>query len=247
MTLHSALPYQLLGDSALQVALGETPDAACFDRVQAFARALRELALPGITDIVPAYCTVTVHYDALRLPAVDDLPPMAVLTAAIEESLAVAARPSPAGRVIDLPVCYGGEFGPDLDWLAGEKQLSVEDVIARHCAPVYRVAMIGFAPGFCYLAGLDPQLAQPRRALPRARVPAGSVAIGGQQTGIYPADLPGGWHVIGRTPETLFDAAVAPHARLQAGDRVRFVPLPHAEWAHCRQQLDDQRRARASV
>ena len=121
-----------------------------------------------------------------------------------------------------VPVCYGGEFGPDLDDLARYARLSVDEVIARHCAPDYRVAMLGFAPGFPYLLGLDPALHAPRRATPRVRVPAGSVAIGGAQTGIYPSELPGGWLLIGRTPLTLFDPAREAPALLAPGQRLRF-------------------------
>jgi len=227
--------YELLGDSAIQVLFGRLVDDALLARVHRFARELAALQLPCISDIVPAYASVTVHYNVLQLPVEGDVPPMAVLQAALTEANARAGLSyddqSPlSDQVIDLPVCYGGEYGPDLAWLAEQKQLTADDLIALHCAVHYRVAMIGFAPGFCYLAGLDSRLHTPRRAQPRTQVPAGSVAIGGNQTGVYPADLPGGWHLIGRTPLSMFDPTCAPYARVQPGDRVRFVPLPHNEW-----------------
>jgi KipI family sensor histidine kinase inhibitor len=137
----------------------------------------------------------------------------------------------PATAAIDIPVCYGGEFGPDLDALATHAKLSAAEAVARHCATEYRVAMLGFAPGFAYLLGLDTALHMPRRVAPRVRVPAGSVAIGGAQTGIYPHELPGGWQIIGRTPLTLFDAAREHPALLAPGQRVRFCAIGADEFA----------------
>jgi len=141
------------------------------------------------------------------------------------------AQDDGTSRVIDVPVCYGGDFGPDLDALATHAKLEAADVIARHTAATYTVAMLGFAPGFPYLFGLDPALHMPRRASPRTRVPAGSVAIGGAQTGVYPSELPGGWQLIGRTPLVLFDARRDPPSLLVPGDCVRFVAIDAAALA----------------
>lgn len=132
---------------------------------------------------------------------------------------------------IEIPVCYDGEFGPDLDAVAAHAHLSHAEVIARHTAGDYSVAMLGFAPGFPYLLGLDPALHTPRRANPRTRVPAGSVAIGGAQAGIYPRELPGGWQVIGRTPCVLFDPQRDPPCLLPPGTRVRFRAIDAATFA----------------
>jgi KipI family sensor histidine kinase inhibitor len=134
-------------------------------------------------------------------------------------------------RLVEIPVCYGGDFGPDLDALADHARLGAEEVVERHAGAMYTVAMLGFAPGFPYLFGLDPALHMPRRASPRTRVPAGSVAIGGAQTGIYPSELPGGWQLIGRTPLVLFDADRDPPSLLMPGDRVRFVAIDAAALA----------------
>ncbi|HET9482549.1 MAG TPA: 5-oxoprolinase subunit PxpB, partial [Xanthomonadales bacterium] len=131
-------------------------------------------------------------------------------------------------RTVVIPVCYGGDSGPDLDAVAKHTGLSAHDVVARHAAGDYRVAMLGFQPGFPYLIGLDPALATPRHATPRPRVAAGSVGIGGAQTGVYPREAPGGWQLIGRTPLALFDAARKPPALLAPGDRVRFEAIPRA-------------------
>lgn len=148
--------------------------------------------------------------------------------------LTLPSPPSPAMGERDtmvIPVCYGGDGGPDLDVVAEHARLSRDDVIARHTAAEYTVAMLGFAPGFPYLLGLDPALHIPRRATPRTRVPAGSVAIGGAQTGIYPRELPGGWNLIGRTPRVLFDPRREPPALLAPGNRVRFRPIGADEFA----------------
>jgi inhibitor of KinA len=137
----------------------------------------------------------------------------------------------PEGRLVILPVLYGGEQGPDLDFVARHHQLSVEEVIALHSGPEYLVYMIGFAPGFPYLGGLPERLATPRLEKPRLSVPKGSVGIGGAQTGVYSVDSPGGWRLIGRTPVPLYDPRKDPPALLQAGDRVRFRPVTAAEAA----------------
>jgi allophanate hydrolase subunit 1 len=145
-----------------------------------------------------------------------------------------AGDPAPAAGVwceVEIPVCYGGEHGPDLDAVAAHAGLSRDEVVARHAGAGYTVAMLGFAPGFPYLLGLDPALHVPRRANPRTRVPSGSVAIGGAQTGIYPRELPGGWHLIGRTPRALFDPARNPPCLLAPGDRVRFRTITADEFA----------------
>jgi KipI family sensor histidine kinase inhibitor len=138
----------------------------------------------------------------------------------------VAAPPS--GRVVTIPVCYGGEAGPDLEDVARHCGLSPAEVIALHCQTSYAVYCLGFQPGFAYLGGLDPRLHTPRRATPRLAIPAGSVAIGGSQTGVYPLHTPGGWQIIGHTPLRLFDPTTAPGVLLQPGDTVRFKPMQEA-------------------
>ncbi len=130
-----------------------------------------------------------------------------------------------APRLVEIPVCYGSEYGPDLEDVAALHELTSAEVIRRHSAPPYRVQFLGFLPGFAYLSGLPPGLETPRRDTPRLSVPAGAVGIGGAQTGVYPLESPGGWQIIGRTPLILFDLNREPPALLRAGDRVRFVPI----------------------
>jgi inhibitor of KinA len=146
------------------------------------------------------------------------------------------AAPPTDDRIVELPVCYCGELAPDLEEVARHANLSSGEVVTLHTATLYTVQMIGFTPGFPYLAGLDARLAVPRRAEPRLRVPAGSVGIGGEQTGVYPMATPGGWNLIGATPLSLFDPAREPAALLRIGDRVRFIAISRGEYDAMRRQ-----------
>lgn len=216
----SGLPrIEPLGDSALLVVLGQGTDPALVARVVGLAAHVRETGFAGVTDVVPAYGSLAVFFD-----------PLANNGEALANRLERAARrfdteaPEPrAGRRTHvLPVRYDG---PDLSEVAERTGLPRDEVVRRHAAPTYDVHFLGFVPGFGYLGPLDPALVLPRRAVPRRRVPAGSVAIAGAQTGVYPLETPGGWHLIGRTEAVLFDPARDPPNLLAAGDRVRFSPV----------------------
>ena len=214
-----ALRVVHVGDTALLVEFGAADMLAANRRVLALHRALAEARPPGLLDLTPAYRTLLVGFDPLRWPPATALDEVGRLAAGVDEGGA------PAGRRVELPVRYGGEDGPDLADVARYTGLSEAEVVARHVAVEYLVLFIGFMPGFPYLWGLDPSLTTPRLATPRRAVPAGSVGIGGDQTGVYPTVSPGGWRLIGRTPDTLYDPRVDPPTLLRAGDRVRFVPL----------------------
>jgi inhibitor of KinA len=191
---------------------------------RALLAVLGEAGLPGVIDLVPAYATLAVNYDpGAWAGASPPYPALAGALARLWADRVAAAVPAP--RLVELPVCYGGEFGPDLAETASHCGLSEADLIARHAGAEYRVYMLGFAPGFPYLGGLDPAIAAPRRATPRLKVPAGSVGIAGMQTGIYPLETPGGWQIIGRTPRRLFLPAQEEPCLLRPGDRLRFVPI----------------------
>ena len=212
-----------LGDSAVVVTW---PELAAEDRsgaVVGLSERLNRARLPGVMAVVPAFASVTVFYDPLGLNH-KRVNPFATIGAMIaEHAVAVGvAVELESGRVVELPVRYGGEDGPDLVAVAAHAGLSEDEVIARHSAAGYRVEAIGFTPGFPYLSGLPPELAMPRRSTPRAKVPAGTVGIGGRQAGVYPLESPGGWQLIGRTDAMLFDAAKAEPAMLRVGDRVKF-------------------------
>ena len=214
-----------LGDRALVIRVGDRIGDDVFARVQAVLGRLGGLH-PAITDIVAGFTGVTVHYEPAALRGLAGEPPHAVLARMIAARLTgLDASPVARARTVEIPTCYEGELAPDLEVVAGHTGLSTGEIIARHSAPSYLVQMIGFTPGFPYLGGLDAKLATPRRAEPRTRVAAGSVGIGGEQTGIYAIATPGGWNIIGATPLSLFDPLRDPAALLRVGDRVRFVPI----------------------
>ena len=214
-----------LGDTALMLEVGDVIDEPTHRRVQAAWRALAAEPLPGVSELVPAYTTVTVFYDPWRVVQAG-APETGVADWLMEQIRARLKNPPKTektkGRLVEVPVCYGGEFGPDLARVAALAKLTPEEVIKRHSKAEYLVHLIGFAPGFPYFGGLPKELAAPRHAKPRMVVPRGSVGIGGNQTGIYPAATPGGWNLIGRTPLQLFRPAEFPPVLLQAGDRVKF-------------------------
>jgi len=220
-----------LGENVLLLRFGSRIDTALNACVHEASAMLRAAHLPGIVDVIPAYATLALHYDALQWTEGNGGLPWQHVAAAVR---AIFRSPpidvAPTLAIVEIPVCYGGEFGPDLDALAHRAGLDIADAVSRHTAPEYRVAMLGFAPGFPYLLGLDPALHAPRRADPRTRVPAGSVAIGGAQTGVYSAETPGGWQLIGRTPVKPFDPARGEPFLMKAGDTVQFYPIEPAEF-----------------
>lgn len=223
-----------LGDSALRIELGAGIGEATLQRVQAACAALEAGAVPGLTELVPAYATVTAHFDigaavAAGAPA-DDV--VSWLANQVERAMVTASAKSlRKGNMVEVPVCYGGEFGPELERVAAQAKLAPEEVVRRHVAGSYLVHLVGFSPGFPYLGGLAPELATPRLARPRAQVPAGSVGIAGAQTGVYPLATPGGWNLIGRTPLRLFRPEQNPPVLLQPGDRVKFRAITREEFA----------------
>lgn len=227
------LDFSPLGDRAVTIRLGATIDEATNRLVRAACARLDEGRPPGVVEYVPGYASVTVHYDPARVPrAPDDAgsPPYARLVVALARALAQLAPDTlPSSRVVEIPVCYGGADGPDVEEVGRRNALSADEVVRLHAGADYLVYMLGFAPGFPYLGGLPERLTTPRRAVPRTLVPAGSVGIGGSQTGIYSIASPGGWQIIGRTPLRLFDTLREPPTLLRAGDRVRFRPISRAE------------------
>ena len=218
-----------MGDQALIIEFGDRSDPALTSHIAALAQQLRESRPIGVRDVVPAYTTLALHYDPCAVGS--GTTPYEALVSSIEPWLkSQSGAALRAGRLIEIPVCYGGALGEDLPALAQRHDLSGAEVIAIHSAGRYRVALLGFVPGFAYLDGLDARLATPRRDTPRTQVPAGSVAIGGSQTGVYPLATPGGWHIIGRTPLRLFQPDAMPPCLLAAGDTVRFVSISEREF-----------------
>lgn len=213
-----------MGDSALVLEVGDTINQGTHRRVQAVVQRLDQQSIPGVLEVVPAFTTVTVYYDPFQTPYAQ----MRDLVEAALQGLTDAELP--LLRTVEIPVCYGGEFGPDLAEVATRNRLTPSEVIAIHTSAEYLVYMIGFAPGFPYLGGLPERIATPRRDTPRLTIPAGSVGIAGQQTGVYPLETPGGWQLIGRTPLRLFRPELDPPTLLQAGDFVRFREISREQY-----------------
>jgi KipI family sensor histidine kinase inhibitor len=218
MSLASLTPRSCLAaDHALRVVLADRIDPLVSDAIAALVRQLEAASVPGIRNLHAGFGTLVIDFDP-RLVSHDQV------AASVETAWAAAARQAPpVPRVVEIPVRYGGLDGPDLEEVARLTGLTPAEVVVRHTAPLYRVAFLGFMPGFPYLTGLDPALAVPRLPRPRALVPQGSVAIGAGQAGIYACESPGGWRLLGRTTADLFDAGREEPSLLRIGDAVRFV------------------------
>jgi inhibitor of KinA len=232
------MEISVLGDSAVLVRVaenfGDAPDGV-LNRVLATKRALQAAQIPGVVELAPAYTTVAVFYDPVR--AVDAGAPAEDVFGWIEQRIRETlsdwkkiSRDRGEPSLVEIPVCYESDFALDLEEVARRAGIHSKEVVDIHCGVEYRVHCLGFTPGFPFLGGLPPKIATPRRDVPRKEIPAGSVAIGGRQTGIYPIKSPGGWNVIGRTPLRLFDSQKDPPALLRAGDRVRFRPITREEF-----------------
>lgn len=215
------LPF---GDAAVTVEFGDTISEVLNDRVQQLYAALKGQRIRGIRDLVPTYRSLTVQYDPVVLS-------YGKLSRILKKAASVKADAGRTERfVYEIPVCYGGEYGPDLAFTAEHAGLTEDEVIRRHSERTYRIYMLGFLPGFPYLGGLDESLETPRLKTPRLKIPEGSVGIAGLQTGIYPMESPGGWQLIGRTPVKVYDAAKEQPVFYRAGDFLRFVPITEREY-----------------
>ena len=231
-----------LGDSALIVRMRERFDDAPEQTLDTVLRAFQQLqsaAIPGVIELAPAYTSVTAFFDPIPVAKVAETPDKVVDWLATRIRAAVAAgaghgmrRKAARRRVrlVEIPVCYDPAFALDINDVAQRAAISPSEVIRLHSAAEYRVACIGFVPGFPFLAGLPKELTTPRRDVPRKQIPPGSVGVGGAQTGIYPLRSPGGWNLIGRTPLRLFDPRKNPPALLCAGQRVRFRKISRDEF-----------------
>jgi inhibitor of KinA len=219
-----------VGDRCLLVAFGDKVDAQVNRTVLSLAASLLQDPLDGVIDVVPAFTTIALHYRP-EAYARGPSSPYEQLAAQVDARLR-GGYPDiePGSRLVEIPACYGGRYGPDLDHVAEHCGLTPDEVIALHCASPLVVYTIYFAPGNPFAGGLDPRLAMPRRPTPRTEVPAGSVAIANGLSTIYQLAMPGGWNLIGRTPWNLFDLAQEPPVRLRLGDRLRFVPISPSEF-----------------
>ncbi len=211
------------GDGALLIHYPvKTYDAVVCDRVQSLAEMLR--ASGNWREVVSGYDSILVAFNPVKTS-------FEAARSRLEGQVAQSNHPAnSAGKTVEIPVAYGGEFGPDMTAIMTSSGLSEEQVVARHNSETYRVCMMGFIPGFAFLSAAPKALRHPRHVAPRAHVPAGSVGIAGWQTGIYGLDSPGGWQIIGRTPRRMFDKQRDQPFLLAAGDRVKFVPIDHEKF-----------------
>ena len=218
--------YRLVpaGDSALIVEFEERIDPVVNARTVACADAIQAAEVPGVRDVVPTYRSVAIYFDPLRT---DGAAMMACVHRAAKQAV---PEPAAARAPVRVPVCYGGELGPDLPGVAAFAGLPEDEVVRLHTTMTYRVFLLGFVPGFAYLGIVDQRIAMPRRSTPRVRVPLGSVGIAGVQTGVYPTETPGGWQLIGRTPLRPFDASRVDPFLMKAGDAVQFYPIEREEF-----------------
>lgn len=223
-----------LSEQAVTLEFGNIISEELLQSINRINTLIEQHPFPGFETTVPAYATLSVFFNPLQvmqahIPGNDCFEKVCNYLLNLQEINTFETNTP--GNTITIPVCYGGSFGPDLDEVAAYHEITTQEVIKQHSAGIYKVYMIGFVPGFAYLGGMTSQLATPRKATPRAVIPAGSVGIAGHQTGVYPLQTPGGWQLIGRTPLLLFDANREQPALLEAGNQVIFQPVSQHEFA----------------
>ena len=227
-----------LSDTAVIIELGTDINLDTHQKVKTVSQALDEKPFDWMVEYVPGFTTVSVFYDPMKTDS-EKLPYDHVteqLTSLLEE---LTAGEDTETRVVTIPVCYGGEFGPDLEEVANHNGLTPEEVIEIHSNGEYLVYMIGFAPGFPYIGGMSDKIAAPRRKDPRLKIPAVSVGIAGKQTGVYPIETPGGWQLIGKTPRKLFLPNGESPSLLKAGDQIKFEPITIEEFQNWEENEND--------
>lgn len=225
------ITFKPLNDCALLIVFGDSISITTHQEIQHFHKTIEEQPFQGMIEVVPSYTSICIYYDVMRVVRKPSQTIYESIVTYLQSLLTKNEQHDlSTRRLIDIPVVYGGEYGPDLAFVASYHGLSEEEIIERHSSQQYIVYMLGFAPGFAFLGGLDETIATPRKEVPRLTIPAGSVGIGGQQTGIYPFETPGGWQIIGRTPQRLFLPEQYPPTYLQAGDHIRFRAISAQQW-----------------
>lgn len=212
------------GDSSLLVQFGDEIKPEINRKIAATVQLMREQHIEGVLDVIPAFCSLLVNYDP-RVASYNEIKTRITNLLKIETTAGAERK-----RIFEIPVCYGGKYGPDMAFIAEHAGMTEAEVIRLHSSRDYLIYMLGFLPGFCYLGGLDERLHTPRLASPRLKIEAGSVGIGGSQTGIYPMDSPGGWQLMGMTPVKTYDPERKIPILVEAGDYIRFVPVDEEEY-----------------
>lgn len=223
----------IYGDRGIRIQLGDTISEETNKKIRDLSSLLETEKIPGVIEWIPTYTAVSIYYDP-SLISYDSLESR--MKSLYEKSSQIELPPA---EVITIPVCYGGEYGPDLEVVAEHNGLTVEEVISIHTSTDYLIYMMGFAPGFPYLGGMSEKIATPRLASPRMKIPAGSTGIAGSQTGIYPMESPGGWQIIGRTPVKLYDPNRNPHILPKAGNYIRFSQVSEKEYADIKRGITE--------
>lgn len=239
------MDYQLtpIGDQAVMINLSDNLDESIFAKVQSLSSYLENHPFPWMIEYIPAFTSITIIYDPIKIiqttASIEHLPYEYVQKQLISILSQNLTEKEMKQRTIKIPVCYGGMYGPDLEFIAETNQLTIDEVIDIHSSGDYTVQMLGFAPGFPYIKGMSEKIAAPRKKTPRFKIPARSVGIGGSQTGIYSIETPGGWQIIGRTPLPLFQPEESPPSLLRAGDKIQFVPISEEEFIELERQQHD--------
>ena len=220
------------GDSSLLIEFGNEISPEINQKIKTTVQLMKEQHIEGVVDIIPAFCSLLINYDP-RVIGYEELRNRMKALVKIEVKAEAGVK-----RVFEIPVCYGGEYGPDIENIAEHAGLSVDEVIKIHSSRDYLIYMLGFLPGFTYLGGLDERIHTPRLANPRLKINAGSVGIGGSQTGIYPLDSPGGWQLMGMTPVKTYDPEREVPILVEAGDYIRFVPVDEEEFLRIKELVE---------
>ena len=220
------------GDSALLIEFGKEINPETNRKITALVQLMREQHIEGIVDVIPAFCSLLINNDP-RVLSYEELKERMEHLLKMETKTEATRK-----RIFEIPVCYGGEYGPDIENIAEHAGLSIEEVIKIHSSKDYLIYMLGFLPGFTYLGGLDERIHTPRLASPRLKIRAGSVGIGGSQTGIYPLDSPGGWQLMGMTPVRTYDPERQTPILVEAGDYIRFIPIDKEEFLRIQELVE---------
>ncbi len=221
------------GDSSLLVEFGKKISPEINRKITAVMQMMKEQHIEGVVDVIPAFCSLLINYDP-RVVTYEEIKERIQNLVRLEIKTGEVRK-----RIFEIPVCYGGEYGPDLGNIAEHAGLSEKEVIEIHSSRDYLIYMLGFLPGFTYLGGLDERIHTPRLANPRIKINAGSVGIGGSQTGIYPLDSPGGWQLMGMTPVKTYDPDRETPILVEAGDYIRFVPIDEQEYKRIKEMVDN--------